>query len=176
MVVISLLYLVESCSGVWSTFDLPLSCDIVHVALTWDHSFLLTWLAMEEQALCLETLCWWHLLPEQEVSLFLPTACEVKTISYLFLTSNSDILIWNGYQRKFASRLYQGYRNFQQHMVGHRLQPFSLLVFQRYPKVLGQYLCRVLFRPHTTLPLQLVDPTWPLYDMFKCVCGTESYK
>ena len=58
----SLLYLVESCSGFWSTFDLPLSCDIVHVALTWDHSFLLTWLAMEEQALCLETLCWWHLL------------------------------------------------------------------------------------------------------------------
>ena len=33
-VIISLLYLVESCSGVWSTFDLPLSCDIVHVALT----------------------------------------------------------------------------------------------------------------------------------------------
>ena len=26
-VIISLLYLVESCSGVWSTFDLLLSCD-----------------------------------------------------------------------------------------------------------------------------------------------------
>ena len=29
-----LVYLVESCIGVWGTFDLPLSCDIVHVALT----------------------------------------------------------------------------------------------------------------------------------------------
>ena len=46
-VIISLLYLVVSCSGVWSTFDLTLSCDVVHVALTWDHSFLLTWLAIE---------------------------------------------------------------------------------------------------------------------------------